>query len=313
MKTNRIDGMFRGAALRQQRGWVLTALTLSVALICASSARAQELSLIGANNPAVPSSFTFNFGEFGGVASANITFTDIELVVNPDIGEARFVRYYQEVEPLTLPGGFSTGNLIIEIVEGSSVGTFDETIGEFNTEEVYAIYFAGDLSAFGLESPVYLPSGSTGNVILDTETGGTISLDWAGEGELRNPADPTTTVNFEYACSVNASFEPAPITMVRLAMIPEVESIGLPRGIERSLSTRLFGVVDDLDAGNTMTALRRLASFSRTVNALSGRRIAEEDATRLLDMSGAITTMIMDGDMTSGASIRTGKGLRWGR
>lgn len=269
-----------------------TVSALAVSLAFGAAAQAKPVSVTAANDPALASFFSLDFGGEGGVASGHIAFTDIEFEVDADRGTARFVRYFQEVEPLILPGGFSTGNLTIEIVEGSSTGSFDQLSGEFQTEEFYEIHFEGDLSAFGLESPVILPSTSSGIVTLGTDTGGRIALDWLGEGELANPFDPDNPLEFSYTCTVRAAFTPEPVTLVRLTLIPEVLKLELSRRTEKRLTKRLFHAVDLLKRGLDRDAARTLKAFTGYVERLSGRDITKTDAHVLINAANAIMAML---------------------
>ncbi len=166
--------------------------------------------LAAQNNPADPSSFSLDFGpEMGGISSATITSTEYLLRIDAQGGTARFVNYYQQVEPLTLPGGISTGNIVVQIVPGSSTGTFDPATGEFTTSEQYEIHFGADLSLFGLVSPVTLPSASVG-VVDSTGSPATIEMIWDGVGQLANPADPANPITFTYQCRVNTLYNQNP-------------------------------------------------------------------------------------------------------
>lgn len=269
-----------------------TTVALLAGVLFSSAVRAEPTTIVAAENPAVTSSFSLDFGLYGGVASARIASTDISFEVDPDLGTARFVEYYQQVAPLTLPGGISTGPLIIEIVDGSSVGTYDELTGEFNTEEIYAISFEADLSAFGFESPVLFPSTSNGFVTVNADIGGEINLAWAGSGELGNPADPTGVIPFEYTCNVATTFAAEAVDLVRLALLPQVLNLDLRPGVEDNLTAKLMAAVDALRRGNDRAASRMLNAFARTVSALSGRRIDAADAEDLIGTADAVITML---------------------
>lgn len=267
---------------------------LAVALLSGSAALAEPAILIAGDDPAVPSSFTLNFGDAGGIASARIATTDIALEVDPDRGTAHFADYFQEVEPLMLPGGVSTGNLTIEIVQGSSVGSYDQLTGEFVTEEMYAIHFEGDLSAFGLESPVILESTSSGVVTLNVDLGSRIAMDWGGDGTLANPSDPSSPLEFSYTCRVSAAFEAEPALLLRLALVPQVINLELPLSTERNLTAKLFGTVDHLSRGQDRAALGTLGAFVHAVDAASGRRIAGVEADGLIDAADTIAAMLRE-------------------
>jgi hypothetical protein len=162
-------------------------------------------------DPTIETSFTLDFG-LAGETVGDITKTDIVMRFSFEGSSptSRFLAYDQDVQALTLPGGISTGPLKIEIVESKSAGfVFDPAtgIGEFTTDDVYAVHFAGDLSPFGIESPFVLPSQSTGQMIFDegsTERG-RIEMVWAGTGTIG--PDPDTAIPFEYTCTVRTVFE----------------------------------------------------------------------------------------------------------
>jgi hypothetical protein len=180
---------------------------LACGLLAASAVSADSLLLRAENDPANVSFFTLDFGKFGGETSAVITSTQYVLKIDPDAHTARFVQYHQELDPLMLPGGISTGDLTIEIVPDTSSGTYDPATGEFTTSEFYAIHFTGNLKPFGLTSPIFLPSDSNGTVRFDGALNGTIQMVWNGAGELQNPNNPNEPISFEYACTVNTLFD----------------------------------------------------------------------------------------------------------
>jgi hypothetical protein len=190
------------------------ASAVSAVLIQASAA---EVSLETRDDLA-RSSFTLDFGD-GSPRSAVITTSEIDLRIDPDTGAAFFAYYHQVAEPLLLPIPVepffvSTGPMIIETVPGSSSGTFNPADGTFSTTEDYVIYFEGDLSMLGFESPVVFegasakdPGGASSqgqltNVAGDYESGD-VALNWSGTFELSFPSGP---VPFEYRCAVNATF-----------------------------------------------------------------------------------------------------------
>lgn len=149
--------------------------------------------------------FTLDFGDFG-VSDSNITVTQFNLSVDAAGGTARFANYFQHVDALTLPGGFSTGAITVSVVPGSSQGTFDPVSGEIRTSEFYRIDFSGDLSAFGLTSPVFLPGTSVGTVNFDDPNSGDIELTWDGIGQLANPDPRGAPIVFRYQCRTNTQF-----------------------------------------------------------------------------------------------------------
>ncbi len=173
-------------------------------LAASAPAWAGSTTLLAQTDPNNPSSFALNFVDFGFVTTSAITSTFYELEFDPDAGTARFLDYYQTAEPLILPGDISTGDLQIAILPGSSSGTYDSATGQFTTSEYYEIHFTGDLSAYGLTSPVYLPSTSVGTVSFSDGVRGGITMDWSGNGTLNGPGGP---LDFAYVCNVSTIFE----------------------------------------------------------------------------------------------------------
>ncbi len=67
-----------------------------------------------------------------------------------------------------------------------------------------------------------------------------------------------------------------------------VEALGLPRGIERSLLTRLDGAQRNLDAGDLAGACDKLTSFANQVSAQNGKEIGAADAADLIEEAAAV-------------------------
>lgn len=199
------------------RARVFVSAAAAVFAFMATSAQATPTPLYATQDPTVPSSFTLDFGDEFGPRTANITTTNYTLEIDSPAGEAAFVDYFQTVEPLILPGGFSTGDITVRVVPGSSSGVYDGITGEFSTSEFYEVSFTGDLSMFGLESPVYLPSTSQGQINYQSPHAGTISMAWSGQGVLMDPSDPDNQLVFTYTCAVNTTFIPEPASLALLA------------------------------------------------------------------------------------------------
>ncbi|MFQ5412887.1 MAG: hypothetical protein ACE5E6_00370 [Phycisphaerae bacterium] len=187
------------------------------AVVTVGVARGESKYLVCDDHPKLDNFFTLDFNDpdqpFNPdlVTQAFISTTYYVLDIDPDAGTARFVDYHQDVDPLLLPGGISTGAITIGIVPDSSSGTFDPETGAYTTTELYEIFFEGDLSLFGVESPVVLESTSNGIVGFDTAVTGTILMEWAGTdtGTLENPQNPGEPLTFSYTCQVNAQFAQA--------------------------------------------------------------------------------------------------------
>ena len=278
---------------------VCAALVGLAAAASAQSGLAGPLSIVTNENPAEPGAFTLDFGDLGVIARSNITSTTYELNVDPFHGTARFVSYLQHVEPLVLPGGISTGDITVEVVQGSSTGSFDPHTSTFTTTEMYAVHFTGDLSAFGLTSPVLLPSSSTGEVIVDPLAGGEVTMNWNGIGQLANPFDPSNPLTFTYVCAVNSVFPPTPANVVGLALTPYVVSLQLPVAIERSLVSLLDQSLAEIQSGNKARAVLSLRSFINKVGLLSGSVIEESAAANLVDVASQTILLIGFGKLSS--------------
>ena len=179
------------------------------------------------------------------------------------------------------------------IVEDSSSGTFDSRTGEFTTTELYAIYFEGDLSAFGLESPVLLPSTSTGTISIDSNTAsGSVQLDWDGESELSNPFDPANPLTFTYLCTMSTAFVPEADTMLEISLIPYTQNLALPHWLETSLLASLDRSSYLIDIGRDTAAARNLIAFINKVDALADRRIDADAADIMIDAAEATILLI---------------------
>ncbi|MBI4717582.1 MAG: hypothetical protein HY763_07240 [Planctomycetes bacterium] len=191
------------------------------ALVWSATAVAAPMALTATQAQSPASTFTLDFGQFGGVASANISSTEYELEIDPAAGTARFQSYLQHVEPLILPDGsptgVSTGDITVEIIQ-SLGGTFDRATGTFLTDDVYAVHFTGDLSMFGITSPFILPSTSAGSVAFDAVNTGTTSMAWVGDGLL-------SVIPFHYACTVSGVFSSTNATPYIATSTPDTGAI----------------------------------------------------------------------------------------
>ncbi len=275
--------------MRSNRFLAVTAVLALAAMLSGGRAAAAPVAVVAQQTPALPSSFSLDFGFFGGVSSAQISQTDFELEIDADLGTAEFRQYDQFVAPLTLPGGISTGNLRVEVVAGSSSGEFDSLTGEFTTEELYAIHFDGDLSAYGLTSPVFLPGESSGVVSLSALAGGDIVMAWDGTSQLPNPFDPLSTIPFSYTCHVRAAFAPEPVALVQLAMLPNVLNLNLPEGLEAMLLSTLDKALSSMVDGQNTKAASTLTRFIQRIQNQGNGIIPAADADSLIsDAEGAI-------------------------
>lgn len=186
----------------------LSRLAVGAGFLLSGWATADCVRLVAVNDPTQPNHFTLDFGQFGGPRTANITSSEMVLEVC-DTGSPHvvFADYYQLVEPLILPDGASTGNMIIRVTQ-SGAFSYDSETGVFATSDDYAIFFDGDLSAYQIQSPFsFLAQDSTGIITFDMPTEGRVSMAWEGNSALPNPFDPQgPLIPFAYTCAVNARF-----------------------------------------------------------------------------------------------------------
>lgn len=255
----------------------------------------KPISILTNEDPASPGSFSLSFGDLGFETSSGITSTQYTLRVDHRLGTARFVEYLQHVEPLILPGGISTGDITVEIVEGSSAGTYEPLTRTFTTSELYAVHFTGDLSAYGLTSPVVLPSSSGGAISIDSVQGGGVTMDWEGTGELGNPFDPPNTLTFEYRCQVNTVYPAAPDNLLAVGVSSDVMGLELSEPTERSLLTPLDFSLVQIQQGREFVAVLGLQWFEHRVDSLKGSAIEEADAEALISSAEEITSLLLGG------------------
>src|SRR5262245_30834691 len=86
-----------------------------VALSGGGLAQAQRAIISAEADPRVESSFTIDFGD-GQPSQSDIASTDFVLSLDADAGTARFVYYFQNIDPLTVFGA-DTGPITVEIIE----------------------------------------------------------------------------------------------------------------------------------------------------------------------------------------------------
>ncbi len=282
---------------------MLSAAVLGTSLILATQAPAQSMHLKAVSNPETESTFTLDFGALGR-STAGITTTNFDLAVSSTERTASFVDYFQEIDPIELPGGFSTGNIVVEIVPGSSFGEFDPVTGEFNTEEMFAIFFEGDLSAFGIESPVLLPSSSSGNVVFLPGRFGEIEMDWFGDGALLDPLDPNATINFSYVCKVSTVFGPDLAAAELVNLYTAVARIDTDDDTRGRLNTALNKANGLLMRDDVIGAATSLTSFLRMAKASRGTVLTEDDADALITNAMEVLAGLIQ-DLDEGRSGRS--------
>jgi len=142
--------------------------------------------------------FTLDFPDLGITSSSRVIATRFNLEIDDETNTARFTEYFQLVESLTLPLGITTGPITVRIV--SSEGAYSPSNQEFETVDLYEISFTNDLSAFGFESPVVIPSRSRGTVAGGAASARSVGMVWRGTGELANSSNPDEPFKYTYTC-----------------------------------------------------------------------------------------------------------------
>ena len=262
------------------------ALIAALGLLAVTGAQAAPIQVNATEDSAQPGFFQLDFGAKVGITSGNITSTDYGLEVDPEAGTARLTDYYQEVESLNL-FGFPTGDITVEIVPGSSTGTYNKTTREFTTTETYSVSFTADLSAFGLFSPAELPSTSTG--FLEITPGGLnshVNLQWAGSSDIIPGAE------FAYTCEVNTSFGASTLQILDIGLKSAVLELNLSQGDENTLIGPLDMVSLRLRQRNIGSAARNLELFITRVEGFSGGPISVFEANAILDDANAVLNRI---------------------
>ncbi len=263
-----------------------SAMAVALGLVAATSVQAAPILVSATEDIAQPGFFSLDFGAGVGRSSGQITSTDYALEIDPEAGTSRLVGYYQEVESLDL-FGVPTGEITVEVVPGSSTGTYNKETREFTTTELYRVSFTADLSAFGLFSPVELPSTSIGTVDISTERGAShVNLQWAGSSDIIPDQE------FTYTCQVNTAFT---------SSIPQILDIGLKSAVlelnlAQSFEDQLIGPLDmtslRLRQRNLSSAARNLAVFIERVEGFSGGVIPVFAANAVLDDANYVLNRI---------------------
>lgn len=253
-----------------------SAMVVALGLLVATSVQAAPIQVNATEDSVQPGFFTLDFGAKVGIASGQITSTDYGLEVDPDAGTARLTDYYQEVESLNLFGAVPTGDIVVTIVEGSSSGTYNKATREFTTTETYLVYFAEDLSAFGLVSPVELESTSTGTVDISTERGAShVNLTWEGGSDIAGQ-------EFSYDCQVNTQFSATSTQILDIGLKSAVLDLNLAQSIEDQLIGPLDMTSLRLQQRNIGSAARNLSIFIDRVEGFRGNAISVVAANEII-------------------------------
>ena len=263
-----------------------SAMVVALGLLAATSVQAAPIQVNATEDSAQPGFFTLDFGAEVGSTTGLITSTDYGLEVDPDAGTARLTDYYQEVESLNLFGQFPTGDIVVTVVEGSSTGTYNKVTREFTTTETYLVYFAADLSAFGLVSPVELESTSIGTVDISTGRGESrVNLHWDGTSDIAGE-------EFTYTCQVNTAFTASATQIVDLGLKSSVLELNLAQSYEDQLLGPLDMAGLRLEQGNLSSARRNLVVFVDRVEGFRGGIISWPAANAIMDDANFVIAKI---------------------
>ncbi len=93
------------------------------------------------------------------------------------------------------------------------------------------------------------------------------------DGSLTDSETITVTVN------IVAPADPQEMTK---DLIKVVSSLGLPEGIQNSLTSKLSNVIKSLEKGQTNAAINQLNAFINEVQAQSGKKLTSEQANMLI-------------------------------
>ena len=247
---------------------LLTGCLVACALASATEAAPMLVKATQAQESGIESKFEFVFPVGDGTflrSEALISNTDMELEVDGIGGTAKFVRYDQDIHPLYLPGGLSTGAIRVEVT--SSTGVYDRATGDFVTDDEYLIHFEGDLSDMGLFSPIPLPSQSVGTIDIGTGIVGRISMNWAGS----SVDNPTIPFDFSYLCTLFASFSPTASSFVEFELVPMVSATPMSPSLRETLMTYVNSALASFSVPNVRSGVASLQTFIFKVRTSLGR------------------------------------------
>lgn len=110
-------------------------------------------------------------------------------------------------------------------------------------------------------------------------------------GEIALVEIPTIA---ESAIFVNCLYWAGIDTPIELCadLIAQVEGLGLPKGIENSLVTKLENAIGSTKKGQAKAAVNKLEAFINAVEAQQGKKIPKDDADALMDAGLAIVAVL---------------------
>jgi PKD repeat protein len=126
-----------------------------------------------------------------------------------------------------------------------------------------------------------------------TQTSGP-AVTLAGANTATPSLTPTQTGTYVFSLVVNNGVLDSAAASVTITVIPlqpqqliqsliaEVQSLGLPKGTEQSLVSKLRAASDALNRGNAQPVINQLGAFIHEVEAQSGKKISKSEADMLI-------------------------------
>jgi hypothetical protein len=151
-----------------------------------------------------PNQYVVDFAVLGGqTLFMDITGGSFELETDAQEGTARLVSWTQNVDPIEIVPGLSTGPITVTMEEGSAqTGTYDPVTRQFDVTATFLIEFDDtELKEIGFASPMPLVGTERGN-IYGVGNIGSIRMYLEGEGTVGGQTFPytcQTTARFEYS------------------------------------------------------------------------------------------------------------------
>lgn len=192
-------------------------------------------------------------------AAANVTNLHLQQI--PD--SAAFSL--GEATQVSVPG---TGQFAVELT-GTAVGSFDLIFNKTDSN--------GQILQQATFLIVPVLNGSKAHVALDESGPGSLTLDLQGNGAIEFSISPST--------------QPNTVTSLQV-LIAVIQALGLPQGIEVSLTSKLRNATADLGRGQNQSTLGILNAFTNEVSAQSGKALSPGDAASLVTIVNRLMTSI---------------------
>jgi hypothetical protein len=149
-----------------------------------------------------PNQYRVDFSSLGGdTLILSVTGGSFEIETDAEAGTARLLAWHQDVDPIEIVPGMSTGPIVVTMQEGSgAAGTYDATTRQFEATATFLIDFDdSQLADLGFSSPMVLVGTERGN-IYGVGSIGSIGMYLEGEGTVQG-------LPFTYTCQTTARFE----------------------------------------------------------------------------------------------------------